>query len=697
MSNDSSPQNAIVIAPSSTVMPSVPLVSYVPPPTLQSAVTLIVPSVLNVMLKFAWSPGGTPYWNAGTVSVPPVRYQVVPVRPEPLPAPVHAASNVPTTTASANAMAFFIKFLPGGDATAIRAVALEIVTGTRPAGHRIRSTRLGWRHPPERCGSGPEDLEHLGQTIGKRVDVGLRRVDVEARPGRCRQVEPLVERHRAVVAGSHRNPEPVEDLGDVVRVDSRQVERDYAAPQIGVERTVELDLRDAPRQDLERVGNEAPLVLPDGIHAELLEVLRGHTQPDRVGDRRRARLELPGNVVPLAPSKVDLADHLAAGEERRHRFEQLAPGPQRAGAHRGQHLVAAERVEVGAEILDVDRHVGHGLGTVDQDEGAGVVGRLDHLLDRVDRAQRVRDVGERDELRLQPEQNLEDVESEAAVVGDRDELEVAVLLLDEELPRDEVRVVLHLGQDDRVAAGDVASAQRVGDEVDRLGRVPGEHDFVGIGRVDEPGDLRPGLLVLGGRFLADRVDPAVDVRVVFAVVVVDGVDDGLRLLRRRGRVEVDEAVAVDLLVEDREVAPEQFRVERRRGDRLEGDRDPVDDAVGVVQCHRSVPAALLPLEPGLDDVIRGLANLEDLDALTQRVRPIRVAHRLATAERPDRLVRELEYGILGERVDHRVVVAGRGGRVHPRDVGPEELLAAGGLDRHRSIAISELQPARARP
>ena len=30
------------------------------------------------------------------------------------------------------------------------------------------------------------------------------------------------------------------------------------------------------------------------------------------------------------------------------------------------------------------------------------------------------------------------------------------LLLDEELPRDEVGVVLHLGQDDRVAAVDVA-------------------------------------------------------------------------------------------------------------------------------------------------------------------------------------------------------------------------------------------------
>ena len=139
--------------------------------------------------------------------------------------------------------------------------------------------------------------------------------------------------------------------------------------------------------------------------------------------------------------------------------------------------------------LDVDRHVRHGLRAVDQDERTGGVRHLGHLADRVDRAERVADVGERDELRLEPEQHLEHVEPEHAVVGDRDELEVAVLLLDEELPRDEVRVVLHLGQDDLVAAGDVAPAPRVRDEVDRLGRIPREHDLVAVGRVDEPRDL----------------------------------------------------------------------------------------------------------------------------------------------------------------------------------------------------------------
>ena len=104
--------------------------------------------------------------------------------------------------------------------------------------------------------------------------------------------------------------------------------------QVRVQRPVELDAGDLARQDLERVRDELALVLADGVHAERHQVLGGDAEPDRVADGRRARLELPGDLVELAAPQVDLADHLAAGEERRHRLEQLAPRPQRARAHR---------------------------------------------------------------------------------------------------------------------------------------------------------------------------------------------------------------------------------------------------------------------------------------------------------------------------------------------------------------------------
>ena len=234
------------------------------------------------------------------------------------------------------------------------------------------------------------------------------------------------------------------------------------------------------------------------------EVLGRGAKPDRVRDGRGARLELVRDVVELRSAQVDLADHVAAGEERGHGLEQLASRPERARAHRGEHLVPAERVEVGAECLDIHRHVRNGLGAVDQHQRPGRVGHVDHLADRVDRAQRVRHVGEGDELGLQPEEHLEDVEAEDPVVGDRDELEIPVHFLDEELPRDEVGVVLHLGEDDLVAAADVLAPPRVGHEVDRLGGVAREDDLVRVRRIDEP----RGRLARGPRRRPWRARPA---------------------------------------------------------------------------------------------------------------------------------------------------------------------------------------------
>ena len=113
--------------------------------------------------------------------------------------------------------------------------------------------------------------------------------------------------------------------------------------------------------------------------------------------------------------------------------------------------MAGEDEEVGAEVLDVDRQVGHGLGAVDEHERAGLVGHGHHLAHRVDGAEAVRDVVEGDELGLRAQQDLVARLDEPALVVDGHELQVGVLLLGEELPGHEVGVVLQLGQHDRVA------------------------------------------------------------------------------------------------------------------------------------------------------------------------------------------------------------------------------------------------------
>ena len=360
--------------------------------------------------------------------------------------------------------------------------------------------------------------------------------------------------------GSHGNAGSIQHLGHVMRVDTRDVERDDPASESGIERPVQVHVRVLRHQLDQGVADELALVLADAAHAERGQVVRRYPEADLGRDVRSARLELPRDLVELGPPQVDLADHLAAGQEGRHRFKERATRPERARTRWAEHLVPGEDVEIGIDRLDIHRHVGHGLGAVNEHQRPGLVSHPGHLGDRIDRPERVRNVRERDELRLELEEDLEDIEAEQAIVGDRDELEIRVLLLDQELPRDEVSVMLHLGQDDDIATGDVLAAPRIRHEVDRLGRVAGEHDLVPIRGVDEPRDARSGRFICRGGALADLVDAAMDVGVVLAVVGVHRIDHGLRLLARGRRVEVDQRLPVrGRRAENREVVANQLR------------------------------------------------------------------------------------------------------------------------------------------
>jgi hypothetical protein len=103
------------------------------------------------------------------------------------------------------------------------------------------------------------------------------------------------------------------------------------------------------------------LVLLDCLDADPGEVVDRGAQPDRLGDRGRAGLELVRKLVPGRLLDRDLPDHLAAVVERRHAFEQLPPAPEHADAGRAAELVRGEGEDVAAERLDVDAPVGRFL------------------------------------------------------------------------------------------------------------------------------------------------------------------------------------------------------------------------------------------------------------------------------------------------------------------------------------------------
>ena len=220
-----------------------------------------------------------------------------------------------------------------------------------------------------------------------------------------------------------------------------------------VVRAVDADRGHALGQDRQRVVDQILLVGADVLHAQVRQVVEGNAPRPIAADTSGVPASnlygtslnvewrsVTSRIISPPPMNGGISSRISRAR------------PQRATAWRPERLVAAEDEEVAVQVLDVDRLVRRRLGRVDEHERAGLVRLADHLLDRVDRADAVRHGRERDELGIRAQQDLERVLEQAAVIVEGHELEVGVLLLGQQLPRDEVRVVLHLRGDDRVGA-----------------------------------------------------------------------------------------------------------------------------------------------------------------------------------------------------------------------------------------------------
>ena len=302
---------------------------------------------------------------------------------------------------------------------------------------------------------------------------------------------------------------------------------------------------------------------PDPVWSERADPVDGRAQTDRLGDLRRAGLELPGQLGPGRLVGGYGPDHVAAADERRHLLEQLAPPVQDPDPGRAVRLVSGPGVEIGIDRRQVHRHLGDRLGSVDQDHRAGVVRPLRDRGYRVDRAEHVRDVNDRDQLRLPLEQRLERIQIQCPVVEQRHVGQLGFAILAQQLPRDDVGVMFHLGQHHQIAPVDVLPPPGVGDHVDRGGRVGGEDRL--LHRRSEPlcdPPARP--LVQVGRLDRQRVHAAMDAGPRVRVVPRHRIDDGLWGLRGGARVEVRQRVPVDLPPQHRKL---RGHVAERRGRR----------------------------------------------------------------------------------------------------------------------------------
>ncbi len=274
---------------------------------------------------------------------------------------------------------------------------------------------------------------------------------------------------------------------------------------VGVRSAEPGQVRDPPHaqpRDLAEPGQhpagERPLVCRDRPHRghELAPRLTGFRivralavrppeLPEVVDRRERPGVRLEGGRPGLIP--IVGRAHLVGGQTVQH-----GGFPVERPEVRPEPFVDGADQEVGVDGAHVDGAVRGEMHRVDVRERAGRVGSLDDLGDRVDRAQGVRGVAERDQSRPIPEGGLERVEVQGPVLRvdvDRPHHESAVR--GDRPPGRDVRLVVERGDHDLVAGveggGDgPADVERQG------GHVVAELDLAWVAGAEEGRDCGMG-------------------------------------------------------------------------------------------------------------------------------------------------------------------------------------------------------------
>ena len=227
------------------------------------------------------------------------------------------------------------------------------------------------------------------ESVDESVDLLGERVEVEARSGRGCHAEVIHDRLGAVVAGAHGDALAVEDLSDVVGMDTLDLEGDDPATPLGGW-PEDPDVRQLG-QPRKRVLGQLPLVPLDRVEPDRVQVVDRLTETVGLRDRRRPGLELGGRSAHVVFSAVTLRIIDPPSSNGDIRSEEILAAPEDADPGRREHLVAGEGEDVAAELLDVDRAIRNGLTRIDDHDCVAFVRPRREVCDGIDGSERVRD------------------------------------------------------------------------------------------------------------------------------------------------------------------------------------------------------------------------------------------------------------------------------------------------------------------
>ena len=204
-----------------------------------------------------------------------------------------------------------------------------------------------------------------------------------------------------------------------------------------------------------------------------------------------------------------------------------------------------KRVKITIQCRDVDSAVNNSLTSVDQHRHAAVMRHSDYGRQVGARSEYVGSLRDADDPRAVVDQSGQFLDFEPAVVRERHHAQFRPFPPADQLPRNDVRMMLHLGRDDIVAGSDITLPEAIRHRIDRRRSSSRKHDLARRTGPDKRRDVPPRGLVFVRTGFAHKVQAPVYVGVHLAVQVIDLIDHRIRLLGRSAVIEIDQRLTVN--------------------------------------------------------------------------------------------------------------------------------------------------------
>ena len=146
-------------------------------------------------------------------------------------------------------------------------------------------------------------------------------------------------------------------------------------------------------------------------------------------------------------------------------------------------------------------------------------------------AERIRNVHDANKFGLIRKERGVGFHVEIARIEHGNDLKNSTRFFSSNLPWHNIRMVLHVGDENLIASRELSFHETMRDKIDPLSRTAHKDNFVLIRCANKLGSFGASRLVGVCRLLAEIVNAAMDVGILRAVVAVDGFDYGSGLLR----------------------------------------------------------------------------------------------------------------------------------------------------------------------